>query len=105
MRTFFALLLAFTSAACGTRHHGSAGIPDSVMVNVLYDLHMAGARINADETGSSDARDAVLSRHRLSEQQYRRAMRYYARNQQEYVMLYDEVVRRLEDRANSGASH
>lgn len=70
-------------------------LPDSTLIEVLMDLHLAGARIQVDPDAMPGLRDSVLSLHGLDSTSFVEAMAWYEAHPEEYVAVYGTVVDRL----------
>ena len=89
------LLGLLLAAACTPREAPPPNLPDSVMVAVLVDVHLADAR--ADRTGAprDSLRAAALERHGLDTLAFGRAVAYFAAHPEAYLPLYDAALDRL----------
>ena len=123
-RRFLCIVLLLTAAiapmtGCGVLSEEEAPVRDSVMVDVLVDLHLASARqghrIAADSlaagpdylaserlgttasatSASTPSSDSVLAAHNLDRSAFEEAMTYYVDHPAVYGKLYDAVIERL----------
>ena len=108
------LLMAATAllTGCGVLSEDDAPVSDSIMVDVLVDLHLASARqarraasdsLAADSAttpagsvdGPAPAPASVLAAHNLDRSAYEEAVAYYVDHPAAYGKLYDAVIERL----------
>ena len=77
------------------RHPAAPGLSDSLMVEVLIDVHLAEAR--AAQTGEprDSLRAAALAAYDLDTLAFNRALDYYARHPDAYTPLYNQALDRL----------
>ena len=90
------MLAALLLAVTGCEQQGSREevVPDSLLVVVLADLHLADARarIPGEPVG---LRDSVLAHHGLDEAVFQEAMDGFADYPEELTTLYNSVLDRL----------
>ena len=72
-----------------------SGAPDSTMVVVFIELHLASARQSLDYDAIPGMRDSILARHGLDSAKFAAAMDYYADHPIEYSALTSKVIDRL----------
>ena len=87
------LLTALTG--CGTEHPAAPSLSDSLMVEVLAEVHLADAR--AAHTGESrdSLRAAALAPFDLDTTAFQRALDYYAEHPDAYAPLYARALDQL----------
>jgi hypothetical protein len=71
-------------------------VADTTLVQVLVEIHLAAARAEVSRDLSLGQRDSLLRAHGLDRTRFEEAMRYYSQHPEDYLHLYDEVIRRLE---------
>jgi len=89
-------VLVLILAGCA-RHSAERPIEDSVLVEILADLHVEEARINHDLPGVV-SRDSVLARHGTTDAELNRTLGSYAEDLPGYLRLYDRVINELSER-------
>ena len=89
------LLLLVVVGACSNPIAETPPVQDSVMVDVLVDLHLAERRHALEQDVGRPLRDSILTRHCLDADAYAEAMQYYAAHPDRYAALYGDVVDRL----------
>ena len=87
-------VLAVPGTGCSTPDPGPP-VPDSIMVSVIADLHLAGARQRLDPAGRSVTRDSVLAEHGLDSTRFAAASAWLREHPDAFVALYGAVVDRL----------
>jgi hypothetical protein len=116
LRSLFALLI-FAASACSAPGRYDSGVPDSVLVVVLADLHLLEAALQMEASEDSlfldddslastlpGTRDSVLASHGLTEDVFNRAMEPYLQDPTQYVYLYNRVLDNLIQRGRSDLS-
>ncbi len=83
------------STGCSGPDEPVRTVSDSTLVEVLMDLHLAGARRQVDAKASPGLRDSVLALHGLDSTSFLEAMAWYEAHPEEYVAVYGTVVDRL----------
>jgi hypothetical protein len=78
-------------------------VPDSTMVELLTELHVAKARrsLRVEERRAAPPPDSLLRRHHLDRAAFERALDYYADHPKAYAAIYDSVVERLSRQRDS----
>ena len=79
---------------CGGNHQAKA-VPDSTMVEVLVELHLANGRIEVTDQPLPIARDSIFEAYSVDTSAYAATIDYYARNPEDYSRVYGRVVDRL----------
>lgn len=92
------LLLTLLASSCSIPSSDTPPVPDTTMVHVLVDMHLAAARAGQQDGLPPSTRDSLLARHGLSPEQYDAALDFYADHPKRYVAVYDSVVDRLSAR-------
>lgn len=90
-----AVTVLIIAAGCGEPARSDRTLPDSTLIEVLMDLHLAGARLQMEPAISPGLRDTVLARHGLDSTSFLEAMAWYEEHPDEYVAVYGTVVDRL----------
>lgn len=80
---------------CSAFEPGQASVPDSTLVEILVDLHIAGARERLGYEGPDGIRDSILVQHGVDEEAFRASLDYYVEDSRAYVILYREVLDRI----------
>lgn len=83
------------AAACSTKDAHLPASNDSLLVEVLVDLHLLDARSTIVKDVQPGRRDSVLWRHGLDSAGFEAAMRRYLDHPEAYEALYGRVVDRL----------
>jgi hypothetical protein len=83
----------------GCVQNGDRPLSDSLLVDLLVDLHIvdAGAQMT-DTTGLAQRRDSVFDAHSTSERAFVRSMEDYRDDMDAYLRLYDAVLGRLSEK-------
>lgn len=68
---------------------------DSVMVNILIDLHLADASAEVANEAPVGIRDSVLAAHSIDSTTYAQAIEFYAEHPSKYIEVYSRVLDRL----------
>ena len=95
MRRLALALAALCAGGCGTESPAAPELGDSLMVDVLIEMHLADAR--ASQTGESrdSLRAAALAAFGTDTSAFHDALDYYARHPDAYQPLYDRALDRL----------
>ncbi len=72
-------------------------VSDSLMVEVLLDLHLVDARARALGNVTPGLRDSVLAHHGLDSVRYEAAVQRLMENPDTYLDLYSQALDRLND--------
>lgn len=88
-----ALLLAIGTGCAEPPEQGP--LPDSTMVSVLMELHLAVARAESTNEIPPNIRDSILIAYGVDSTQYAGAITYYAANPKKYAEIYSRVLDRL----------
>lgn len=83
-------------AGCGTTPD-ERPISDSLLVEILADLHVEEARINHGLTGVV-SRDTILARYGANEAELNRTLDSFSEDLAAYLRLYDRVIGELSER-------
>ena len=94
-------MLILASLAGGCRSNASVkAIPDSTMVDLLVELHLANGRIEVTDRPLDFPRDSIFQVYGIDSTAYARMIGYYARHPEEYSEIYGRVLDELsEERA------
>ena len=88
-------LMGLKLPACSSLTGEPPPVPDSTMVEVLIELHLAEARAELYGQLPEGLRDSALAKHGLTQREYERAVDYYTDHPVSYADLYDTVLDRL----------
>lgn len=90
-------------AAGGCRYSVSSPglLPDSTLVNVLADLHLAASRAEIYGEPSWDWHDSVMTAYGVDSTRLRRTLLKHAEQPERFIHLYSAVLDRLNERWNS----
>ena len=88
------ILLMIAGIGCSDRRTASPIEPE-VMTDILVDLHLERAQSDVGVRDTLVSTDAILARHRVSDDEFRAAMAYYAEHPDVYVVLLDTVIDRM----------
>lgn len=88
------LFLALPVAGCADTEEREIVVPDSTMIVVLADLHLADARARLPDQAKG-TRDSVLAHHGLDSTVFEAAMDGLLAHPQELTRMYDAVLDRL----------
>ena len=86
------LSLLLLAGACSNPIAEAPPVPDSIMVEVLVDLHVAERRHALEQDVGRPLRDSILTRHGLDAEVYAEAMAYFAAHPDRYATLYGDVI-------------
>lgn len=96
LRTIAQLLvmgvLCCTALACSSFSPDEPPIPDSTLIEVLTELHLAAARTEVRKDPPLALRDSILARYGVDEARLRAATEYYSKHPAAYESLYDAVL-------------
>ena len=95
-----ALALAGSLAGCAGEPAPQQVLPDSTMIRVISDLHLATARYELDDGAAPGLRDSVLAMHGLDSTAFEEAMAWYRAHPSEYAAVYGAVIDRLNAERN-----
>jgi hypothetical protein len=90
-----ALALLPATACSPGNDSARPGIEDSLMVEVLADLHLLQGRGQLVSEPLPMAPDSVLAHHDVSREDWDRTIRYYSYHPDEYAAVYIRVVELL----------
>jgi hypothetical protein len=93
-----ASLLVVALPACSVLSSDTPPVPDSTLVPVLVDLHLAQERANLDVDTPPALRDSVLAHYGIAPAQYRAVIAYYSERPEAYAALYRSVIDTLQAR-------
>lgn len=88
---------AFFGCSPGMSDASSVPVPDSTMVELLIELHLAEARkdiLGSDETA---IRDSILLQYDVSPEAFETAVQYYTENPDAYLNIYTRALDKLSD--------
>lgn len=88
-------VIALFASGCGPDGGALSGRPDSLMVEVLVEVHLADARARVTGEPADSLRAEALGRYDLDTLAWRRMLAYYAAHPHEYLPLYDDALDRL----------
>ncbi len=92
------LLAVAFGAGCTAPEPEVAVLPDSTLVEVLADLHLAGARAERAGDWAVAWRDSILHRRAVSPEVFSQTLAYYAAHNEAYLKVYDAVLDTLNAR-------
>lgn len=96
-RLLLAGLLVGSLLGCSSFSAEEPALPDSTLVDVLTELHLAQVRVDLyKDTSFTALRDSILAHHGVSEARLERALHYYSERPDEYVPIYGAVQDSLE---------
>lgn len=72
-------------------------VADSVMIQVLIELHLAEARVDLFKEDQTQHRDSILTKYNISEGEFEENMTYYRDNPTTFHKLYSEALDKLSD--------
>lgn len=93
----FAATVVLAAPACSSLSPETPPVQDSLLVEVLIDLHLATARANLYPDLPPVPRDSVLAHHGLTPADYEAVLHYYTEHPDAYVELYTKVLNRLNE--------
>ncbi len=93
------LLLWVLPATWGCRYFESSPgpLPDSTLVNVLADLHVAASRAETYGEPAWDWRDSVLATYGVDSTQLKQTLLKHAEEPERFIHLYSAVLDRLNE--------
>jgi hypothetical protein len=89
------LLLCTGLPACSAIGSEERPVPEETLIEVLIELHLAGARAGADLDVPPGLRDSILTRYGLDDASFAQGMEYYVQRPDDYAALYNTVLDRL----------
>ena len=96
-------MLILTSVVGGCRSDVSEKvIPDSTVVDLLVELHLANGRIEVTDRPLGIARDSIFLAYGVDSTAYARMIEYYARHPDEYSQIYSQVLDALSEERMTG---
>ena len=99
--SFFRLLLLFPVliASCTGQAPTEAitPIPDSTMIQLLIELHLAEARAQTLQTDTASLRDSIFLFYDIEPDAFEAAMEYYTQHPENYLKIYSEALDKLSD--------
>lgn len=78
--------------ACSALNDDPPPLADSLMVDLMMDLHLAKARGELFQDVPPGTRDSVLARHNLDRARYEAIMDYYVDHPEAYLNLYNQLL-------------
>lgn len=91
------MLLSGSLLACSSFNPDEPPLPDSTMVEVLTELHLAKARASTyGDTLFTAQRDSILRHYGVSDVRFDEALRYYSERPSEYLPIHRTVEDSLE---------
>lgn len=91
------ITLSSSLVACSSFSPDERPLPDSTLVDVLMEFHLAQVRTHHfGDTTFVALRDSILSHYDIPEAQLEEALRYYSRHPSAYASLHDAVRDSLE---------
>ena len=88
-------LVAVLVAGCGTESPSAPEFTDSLMVDVLVEIHLADARASHTGEPRDSLRAAALAAFGTDTTAFHDALDYYARHPEAYQPLYERALDRL----------
>ena len=87
--------LGLLGVGCGTEAPGAPEFTDSLMVDVLVEIHLADARASHTGEPRDSLRAAALAAFDTDTAAFHDALDYYARHPEAYQPLYERALDRL----------
>lgn len=78
--------------ACSAFSTDAPPVPDSTLVDVLVELHLAEGRAEITGTPVPAARDSILARYGVTPDAFDETVAYYADRPEAYLEVYDAVL-------------
>lgn len=72
-------------------------VPDSVMIELLIEMHLVEARIEMHNEPMLEARDSIFMQYGITPAIFGEAMDYYTENPDAYLKIYTEALDKLSD--------
>ncbi|MEP0548412.1 MAG: DUF4296 domain-containing protein [Rhodothermales bacterium] len=88
-------LVAVLVAGCGSESPSAPDLTDSLMVDVLVEIHLADARASHTGEPRDSLRAAALAAFDTDTVAFNDALDYYARHPEAYQPLYERALDRL----------
>lgn len=93
--TFLILAMAWTAASGCAGSSNDYPVPDSTMVRVLAELHLAVARAEITGEIPPNIRDSILVAYGIDSASYAQTIVYYADHPEKYEAVYTRVLDQL----------
>ena len=93
--TRYTPLLLVLLAGCSALDFDAREVPDSTLVDVLVELHLVEARIDAGFEVPVGLRDSIFQHYEVTEEAVTATLEYYVEHPQEYLQLMEDVQERL----------
>ncbi len=95
------LLLSLTLSFAACSNQGVADIEpsvsDSVMVQLMIDMHLAEAHAEILKRPIEGLQDSVLAHYQMSRKDFEANMTYYRQNPDKYHKIYSEVLDKISE--------
>ena len=72
-------------------------VADSVMIQVLIELHLAEARVDLFHESQTQHRDSILTKYQITQAEFEENMAFYRENPVTFHKLYSEALDHLSD--------
>jgi len=80
-------------SSCGPEASEIVLVPDSVLVEVLVDLHLSRARVDLGFSREDpEVLDSVLTAHDVARHRFTESLDYYSDHPEEYFQIYNRVI-------------
>ncbi|NWF49222.1 MAG: DUF4296 domain-containing protein [Ignavibacteriaceae bacterium] len=94
---FFVLFVVIFAASCDKEE----AIPEDEFVVVFTDLIIANDTADFNKTNRLEVKKAVLKKHNITEEQYKRTLDFYNKDPEKWKEFFDRAVTRAESLMNS----
>lgn len=96
---FVVIISALVASGCADKVTGTspAPVPDSVMIELLIEMHLAEARIEMHHEPMLETRDSIFVQYGITQATFEAAMEYYTENPEAYLKIYTEALDKLSD--------
>jgi hypothetical protein len=103
MRSLALAVFALGVVGCATERTGAPALGDSLMVDVLVEIHLADARASHTGEPRDSLRAAALAAFDTDTVAFHDALDYYAHHPDAYQPLYERALDRLLNEQRSAA--
>ena len=99
MRCIYLSFVCLMMASCSNQDVSSVLPPvaDSVMVDVLIELHLAEARVEEFHEDQPTVKDSILTHYALSRETFESIMAFYKAHPDVYHKIYSEALDKMSD--------
>ncbi len=95
----FLIASGLITSGCADKVTGTspAPVPDSVMIELLIEMHLTEARIEMHNEPMLETRDSIFVQYGITPATFEAAMDYYTENPEAYLKIYTEALDKISD--------